>query len=93
MVKIDFRGSYLANLTELLLGSPELKEKIDIIVGLFRKNPKDTRLDSHELKRRMEGKWAFSITDDIRIIYRWVGKNTAEFLAIGGHKKVYGKNK
>ena len=37
----------------------------------------------------MKGKFAFSITNDIRIIYEWLGKNTVRFLAIGGHKKVY----
>ncbi|KKU92239.1 MAG: hypothetical protein UY21_C0003G0015 [Microgenomates group bacterium GW2011_GWA1_48_10] len=39
----------------------------------------------------MKGKWAFSVTSDIRTIYIWVGKNTVSFLAIGSHKKVYGK--
>ncbi len=37
----------------------------------------------------MKGKFAFSITGDMRIIYEWLGKNTVRFLAIGGHKKVY----
>ncbi len=56
---------------------------------LTQKNPNDTRLDNHQLTKRMEGKWAFSITDDIRIVYEWLGKNTARFLAIGGHSKIY----
>ncbi len=40
----------------------------------------------------MKGKWAFSITDDIRIVYEWKTKNVVRFLAIGGHEKVYGRN-
>jgi mRNA-degrading endonuclease YafQ of YafQ-DinJ toxin-antitoxin module len=40
----------------------------------------------------MKGKWAFSITDDIRIIYEWKDKNVVRFLAIGTHPEVYRKN-
>jgi len=39
----------------------------------------------------MKGKWAFSVTDDIRIVYEWLGKTTVRFLAIGRHSKVYKK--
>lgn len=39
----------------------------------------------------MEGKCAFSITEDIRIIYVWLGDNTARFLDIGSHDTVYKK--
>ena len=60
-------------------------------VILFKKNPDDTRLDNHPLKRAMKGKWAFSITDDIRIIYEKIGPQTVRFLAIGKHTEVYGK--
>lgn len=59
------------------------------LIELFKKNPDDTRLDNHPLIKRMEGKWAFSITDDVRIVYKWLSKTTVKFLAIGGHGKVY----
>ncbi len=57
----------------------------------FKKNPDDTRLDNHELTKRMKGKWAFWITGDIRVVYKWTGKNEVCFLDIGGHPEVYGK--
>jgi len=41
----------------------------------------------------MKGKFAFSITDDIRIVYEWLGKSTVRFLAIGEHEKVYTSKK
>ena len=55
----------------------------------FKKNPHDTRLDNHLLTKKMIGKWAFSITDDIRIVYEWTNQTTVRFLAIGSHNKVY----
>ncbi len=58
---------------------------------LFMNKPNDSRLDNHALRKRMKGKFAFSITGDMRIIYEWLGKNTVRLLAIGGHKKVYSR--
>lgn len=49
----------------------------------------DTRLGNHALHRRMTGEFAFSITNDIRIVYEKVGVNWVKFLNIGNHKEVY----
>lgn len=73
----------------LLANQPLLEKIIFQRIKWFKKNPNDTRLKNHALKKRMKGKFSFSITDDIRIVYKWLGKNTVRFLAIGGHKKVY----
>jgi addiction module RelE/StbE family toxin len=88
MVKIEYEGDYFNDLRELLK-----KENIGSLIQskilLFRKNPDDTRLANHALKKKMKGKWAFSITRDIRIVYKWIGKTSVRFLAIGPHGKVY----
>lgn len=89
MVKIDFASSFNADYKTLIQESEELKELILYRIHLFHNNPDDTRLENHALQKRMEGKWAFSITSDIRIVYRWRGKSRVQFLAIGGHDKVY----
>ena len=95
MVKIDFTGRFNSMYSAVLEKKPELKEEVFKRVNWFRRRPDDQRLDNHALRKRMNGKWAFSITDDIRIVYEWKTKNVVRFLAIGGHKKVYerkGKN-
>lgn len=74
---------------EKLSEDQELAELIAYRINLFRYNPDDTRLDNHLLTKRMEGKWAFSITGDIRIVYEWIGKRDVRFLAIGTHTEVY----
>ena len=92
MLKIERTGAFERTLDELAI----LHEGIDILVEqrivLFRNNPNDTRLDNHPLRKRMEGRWAFSVSDDIRIVYRWIGKTTVRFLAIGPHETVYRKS-
>lgn len=89
MVKIEEVGSYSQMLDDLLLENPNLEKEIKQRIDWLRKNPQDSRLDNHALTKKMAGKWAFSITNDIRIVYEWLSKTTVRFLAIGGHQKAY----
>lgn len=89
MLKIEKTGKFIRFLDDLRIANPQLEEEIDRRIRWFRENPHDTRLDNHSLTGRMEGKEAFSITDNIRIVYEWLSKHTVRFLAIGGHGKVY----
>ncbi len=92
MLKIERTGLFERMLDELA----KRYEGIDILVEqriiLFRKNPNDSRLDNHPLRKSMEGRWAFSVNDDIRIVYKWLGKTTVRLLVIGTHETVYQKN-
>lgn len=89
MVNVRFQGTYYETLSELLEEQSGLFVEIDKRIKLFQNNPEDTRLDNHALTEKMEGKRAFSITSETRIVYEWLGKTTVRFLAIGGHEKVY----
>lgn len=44
------------------------------------------------MQGRLQDKYAFSITPDIRIVYEFIGPNTVRFLAIGTHQEVYQKS-
>jgi mRNA-degrading endonuclease YafQ of YafQ-DinJ toxin-antitoxin module len=88
-MKIELSGRYDQMYRELLRRDPCMAKTVTEKTLLFRKNSKDTRLHAHTLKKRMRGKYAFSVTDDIRIIFVRIGKSTARFLAIGSHEDVY----
>lgn len=92
MLKIEPTGNYEQMLQSLTEGNEELVEVIQQRAKLFQRNPNDTRLDNHELHGRMEGRFAFTMTEDIRVVYRWIGKTTVRFLAIGTHETVYKKS-
>lgn len=92
-MKIKTTGEFIWHYRQVLKLQPELREVIDQAVAWFKKNPKDTRLDTHELGRHMSGKWAFSITHDKRIVFEWVGKKTVRFLKIGDHTVVYARKR
>ena len=89
MVSILYGKKYRKNLQELIIEIPTIGSNVDQRVKWFRNNPPDTRLRNHSLHKKLEGKWAFSVTGDIRIIYKWVGTNTVRLLTIGRHKMVY----
>jgi mRNA-degrading endonuclease YafQ of YafQ-DinJ toxin-antitoxin module len=70
------------------------RKRHELFVGqlkLFLNNPLDTRLRTHKLRRRLAGKFAFSLDADSRVVFEWVGKNTVRFLNIGSHREVYPK--
>lgn len=92
MVNIHQTGDYEQMLEDLSCVDEEMLELVRERVKLFRKNPEDTRLDNHPLHKRMEEKWAFSVNEDIRIVYEWMSKTTVRFVAIGRHEMVYKKS-
>ena len=91
MLTIKRTGKFDQMLRDLLEQNPELTDLVKEKILLFCKKPTNTRLNNHQLKRRLEGKWAFSITANIRIVYEWQSKSVVRFLAIGSHTTVYKK--
>jgi mRNA-degrading endonuclease YafQ of YafQ-DinJ toxin-antitoxin module len=92
MVHVEYTSLYQKGLQKILAGNPIIQSVVERHIRLFRTNPADTRLADHVLHKRLAGRRAFSVTDDIRIVYRWTSKTTVQFLAIGTHKDVYRKN-
>jgi len=56
------------------------KEKI------FRTNPFDKHLDTHKLHGKYKEYWAFTITDQYRIMFIFTESNVIDFVDIGTHK-------
>lgn len=88
-MKIETKGKYDTQLHNLLAKDPQLDPVIRLAVKRFSQNPQDTRLHTHALRKRLTSKHAFSVTNDIRIVFEYIGNNTVRFLAIGDHTQVY----
>lgn len=89
MVKILYTAKFWETYKELIKEGNVTENQIEQNVRWFCNNPEDTRIFNHELKKNLLGKSSFSINNNIRIVYRWLGKNIVQFLKIGGHKEVY----
>ena len=54
----------------------------------FAAEPLDPLLRTHELKGELDRYWAFSVDDDLRVLFRWEG-DEAFLVALGTHAEVY----
>ena len=54
----------------------------------FAADPKDPLLRTHKLSGELAGYWAFSVDDDIWVLFRWDG-DEAFLVNVGSHDEVY----
>lgn len=69
--------------------TPALKSTAKEREKLFRLDAFHPLLHTHKLKGELAGNWAFSITYDVRVMFRFIGEGEALFIAIGSHDAVY----
>jgi len=53
----------------------------------FSINPRDPLLRTHKRKGELAGYWAFSVADDLRVVFRWEGE-VAFLVGLGSHDEV-----
>ncbi len=54
----------------------------------FAADPQDPLLRTHKLKGELADYWAFSVDDDLRVLFRWDG-DEAFLVNLGSHDEVY----
>ena len=54
----------------------------------FAVEPQDPLLRTHKLKGELEAYWAFSVDEDLRVVFRWEG-DEAFLVNLGSHDEVY----
>ena len=54
----------------------------------FAAEPGDPLLRTHKLKGELDAYWAFSVEDDLRVLFRWNG-DEAFLVNLGSHDQVY----
>lgn len=67
---------------------PPRDELLRAVLRRFGADPFDPLLRTHKLKGDLSGYWAFSVDDDLRVLFRWDG-DTCFVVAIGGHDEIY----
>ena len=51
-------------------------------------DPRDPLLRTHKLKGDLDAYWAFTVDDDLRVLFRWAG-DEAFLVNLGSHDQVY----
>lgn len=91
MVNIVFRKNFRKSVDSRIRTNSKLYDRFLERLKIFCHRTDDAILRDHPLTGKMNKNRAFSITDDIRVIYRIIDDNTVEFFDIGTHDQVYGK--
>jgi mRNA-degrading endonuclease YafQ of YafQ-DinJ toxin-antitoxin module len=54
----------------------------------FAADPRDPLLRTHKLKGDLADYWAFSVDDDLRVLFRWDGE-VAFLVNLGSHDEIH----
>ena len=87
-MKIEYTRSFNKNFKTRIQPDTHLLKRFKERLNLFKRSQDDSILKDHALKGSKEGLRAFSVTDDIRVVY-FSKKETTIFIDIGTHKQVY----
>ena len=69
-----------------------IRNKTDESLRIFKRNPNDSELKNHKLKREWAGHRSINITSDWRAIYKetkLADKKVVYFVALGTHRELY----
>lgn len=64
---------------------PQARQQAVEAERLFRADAFDPRLRTHPLKGVLEGLWAFSVTNRLRVLFEFLRVDTVLFIDIGSH--------
>jgi mRNA-degrading endonuclease YafQ of YafQ-DinJ toxin-antitoxin module len=85
---MEFEEKFRRHYRQRIVSDQDLLEQFDKRLALFKRGQLGAPLNDHPLKHPMKGLRAFSVTDDIRVIYKETGK-VFIFKDIGSHSQVY----
>lgn len=88
MPKLVFEKHFIRCANKLIKGSPDLDPKLEKVLQLLKENPFAPSLKTHALSGDLKGKYACSLTHDLRVIFKLSG-DTVHLLDIGTHDEVY----
>lgn len=88
-MKIDVHENFDKAFRKRVNHNRKLVLQVHQRIALFQNNPNDPQLKNHRLTGSKKGQSAFSVTGDIRVIYRFLSDNHILLLDIGTHNQVY----
>lgn len=80
--------TFLKRAKKLLKKNPHLKKTYDDLYVKLSSNPFDPNLHTHPLTGDLKGKYACSLTHDLRVVFR-LYDDIVHLLDIGSHDEVY----
>ena len=89
MIKIVWDQGFKRIYQKKIKNNADLRRKFWAVMELFSKTPFDRRLRTHKLSGKLEDLWAFSVTYDCRVIFKFLNGDEILLIDSGGHDEVY----
>lgn len=89
MIKVSWDQGFKRIYRKKVKNDAELKSRFWGAVEMFTKDPFQPSLRTHKLTGRLEGLWAFSVSFNCRVIFKFLSKTEILLIDIGGHDEVY----
>ena len=82
ITKVHYTSRFVKDLKKL---SPQKQQLAVKREKLFKTDPFNPLLKTHKLLGKLKGHWAFSITYQDRVLFRFINKSEVIFYKIGSH--------
>jgi addiction module RelE/StbE family toxin len=90
VINVTWDSGFKNSFKQRIRNHSYLKTKFWDSLEIFTHDPLDSRLKTHKLSGKLNGLWAFSVSSDCRVIFRFYDNNNAAILIdIGSHEEVY----
>ncbi len=89
MIKINWDQGFKRIYNKKVKSNNAIKKRFWNSIELFSKNPFNPKLRTHKLTGRLEGLWAFSVSYDHRVIFKFLREDEILLIDIGTHDEVY----
>ncbi len=89
MKGIKFSPDVYLKLQKIKKKNPQVFNKIQKQLAIFKQNPKHKSLRVHKITREVKNVWSISIDRSLRMLY--IDEKTIYFFEIGTHDEVYRK--
>lgn len=86
---IKYHSTFLKHYKKRITPYASLKKKFKERVVLFLANKSNPLIHNHPLGGDLEGYCAFSISGDVRVIYKYESDDIILFCDVGSHNQVY----
>jgi addiction module RelE/StbE family toxin len=87
-MEIKYHKTFLKNFRKRIKPHSKFSEQFKLRLNLLIQDSTNPTLKDHSLKGLKKGYRSFSVTGDIRVIYKYEGKNIRLY-DIGTHNQVY----
>ena len=89
MIKVSWDQGFKRIYRKKIKNDIDLKRRFWDTMDLFEKDPFHPRLRTHKLTGKLNGLWAFSVSFDCRVVFKFLRKTEILLIDIGGHDEVY----